>query len=145
MSFIAQRPVRPAESDVTDVDDGGAQIAIGTFWPTVKLHDLRLAARIAGDITTSRLMHMATEAALHVADQLKDWRKQREAEGAESLASVLLTSVGEPVEQINGESAKVYRFRRAVYSFTRASVLEGYRDVGTTPKVTKTPKPWTGK
>lgn len=37
MSFIAQRPVRPAESDVTDVDDGGAQIAIGTFWPTVKL------------------------------------------------------------------------------------------------------------
>lgn len=41
MSFIAQRPVRPAESDVTDVDDGGAQIAIGTFWPTVKLHDLR--------------------------------------------------------------------------------------------------------
>jgi hypothetical protein len=77
MSFIAQRPVRPAESDVTDVDDGGAQIAIGTFWPTVKLHDLRLAARIAGDITTSRLMHMATEAALHVADQLKDWRKQR--------------------------------------------------------------------
>ena len=134
MSFIAQRPVRPAESDVTDVDDGGAQIAIGTFWPTVKLHDLRLAARIAGDITTSRLMHMATEAALHVADQLKDWRKQREAEGAESLASVLLTSVGEPVEQINGESAKVYRFRRAVYSFTRASVLEGYRDVGTTPK-----------
>ncbi|WP_224357510.1 head completion/stabilization protein [Klebsiella michiganensis] len=134
MSFIAQRPVRPAERDVTDVDDGGAQIAIGTFWPTVKLHDLRLAARIAGDITTSRLMHMATEAALHVADQLKDWRKQREAEGAESLASVLLTSAGEPVEQINGESAKVYRFRRAVYSFTRASVLEGYRDVGTTPK-----------
>ncbi len=50
MSFIAQRPVRPAESDVTDVDDGGAQIAVGTFWPTVKLHDLRLAARIAGDI-----------------------------------------------------------------------------------------------
>lgn len=134
MSFIAQRPVRPAGSDVTDVDDGGAQIAIGTFWPTVKLHDLRLAARIAGDITTSRLMHMATEAALHVADQLKDWRKQREAEGAESLASVLLTSAGEPVELINGESAKVYRFRRAVYSFTRASVLEGYRDVGTTPK-----------
>ena len=114
--------------------DGGAQIAVGTFWPTVKLHDLRLAARIAGDITTSRLMHMATEAALHVADQLKDWRKQREAEGAESLASVLLTSAGEPVELINGESAKVYRFRRAVYSFTRASVLEGYRDVGTTPK-----------
>ncbi|MCP6524950.1 head completion/stabilization protein, partial [Klebsiella pneumoniae] len=86
-------------------------------------HDLRLAARIAGDITTSRLMHMATEAALHVADQLKAWRKQREAEGAESLASVLLTSAGEPVELINGESAKVYRFRRAVYSFTRASVL----------------------
>ncbi|MCX3408497.1 head completion/stabilization protein [Raoultella ornithinolytica] len=134
MSFIAQRPVRPADSDVTDVDDGGAQITVSTFWPTVKLHDLRLAARIAGDITTSRLMHMATEAVLHVADQLKDWRRQREAEGAESLASVVLTSAGDPVELINGESAKVYRFRRAVYSFTRASVLEGYRDVSTTPK-----------
>ena len=124
MSFIAQRPVRPAESDVTDVDDGGAQIAIGTFWPTVKLHDLRLAARIAGDITTSRLMHMATEAALHVADQLKDWRKQREAEGVESLASVLLTSTGEPVEQINGESAKVYRFRRAPKGDKDAEALD---------------------
>ena len=126
-------PLTHCPHDVQDMQ-GGAQIAVGTFWPTVKLHDLRLAARIAGDITTSRLMHMATEAALHVADQLKDWRKQREAEGAESLASVLLTSAGEPVELINGESAKVYRFRRAVYSFTRASVLEGYRDVGTTPK-----------
>lgn len=129
MSFIAQRPVRPADSDVTDVDDGGAQITVSTFWPTVKLHDLRLAARIAGDITTSRLMHMATEATLHVADQLKDWRRQREADGAESLASVLLTSAGDPVELINGESAKVYRFRRAVYSFTRASVLEGYKAI----------------
>ena len=127
MSFIAQRPVRPAESDVTDVDDGGAQIAIGTFWPTVKLHDLRLAARIAGDITTSRLMHMATEAALHVADQLKDWRKQREAEGAESLASVLLTSAGEPVEQINGESAKFIAsgVRSTLHARQRTGRLQG--------------------
>lgn len=145
MSFIAQRPVRPAESDVTDVDDGGAQIAIGTFWPTVKLHDLRLAARIAGDITTSRLMHMATEAALHVADQLKDWRKQREAEGAESLASVLLTSVGEPVEQINGESAK---FTASGVRSTPSRAPVFWRVTGMLAprqKVTKTPKPRTGK
>lgn len=134
MSIIAQRPVRPADSDVTDMDDGGAEVVVGTFWPTVKLRDLRLAARIAGDITTSRLAHMATESALHVADQLKDWRRQREAEGSESLASVLFTADGEPVDMVNGESAKVYRFRRAVYSFTRARVLEGYRDVSTTPK-----------
>ncbi len=145
MSFIAQRPVRPAESDVTDVDDGGAQIAVGTFWPTVKLHDLRLAARIAGDITTSRLMHMATEAALHVADQLKDWRKQREAEGAESLASVLLTSTGEPVEQINGESAKVYRFRRAVYSFTRAAYWKVTGTLAPRQRATRMRRPWTGR
>jgi hypothetical protein len=145
MSFIAQRPVRPAESDVTDVDDGGAQIAIGTFWPTVKLHDLRLAARIAGDITTSRLMHMATEAALHVADQLKDWRKQREAEGAESLASVLLTSAGEPVEQINGESAK---FIASGARSTPSRAPAYWKVTGTSAprqKATRMRRPWTGK
>lgn len=145
MSFIAQRPVRPAESDVTDVDDGGAQIAIGTFWPTVKLHDLRLAARIAGDITTSRLMHMATEAALHVADQLKDWRKQREAEGAESLASVLLTSAGEPVELINGESAK---FTASGVRSTPSRAPAYWKVTGTLAprqRAIRMQKPWTGK
>lgn len=39
MSFISGPTCQTAESDVTDVDDGGAQIAISTFWPTVKLHD----------------------------------------------------------------------------------------------------------
>ncbi|MCS5931651.1 hypothetical protein LNQ03_07815 [Klebsiella pneumoniae subsp. pneumoniae] len=54
------------------MDDGGAQIAIGTLWPTVKLHDLRLAARIAGDITTSRLMCIwQRSAALHVAGSIE--------------------------------------------------------------------------
>ena len=39
-----------------------------------------------------------------------------------------------PAVEINGESVKVYRYRRAVYSIARALVIEGYRDVDTTPK-----------
>lgn len=127
MSFIAQRQVKSSATDIADLDDGEAAITGDVFWPVVKLRDLRLAARIGGDITTTRLQHVASEAFLHVCDQLADWRAARQLEGVAALADVEA-----PV--INGESARVYRFRRAVYSQARALILEGYRDVSTTQK-----------
>ena len=37
-----------------------------------------------------------------------------------------------PAMEINGQSAKVYRWRRAVYSIARALLIETFRDVDTT-------------
>ncbi len=126
-SLVANKVTGPASGDVADVDDGNTVVTAGDFWPEISLKELRLAARIAGGVTTSRLMHVATEAVAHVTDQLQEWQAEQHAAGYALLQDV-------PAGQLNGSSAKVYRYRRAVYSVARALVLEGYRDVDTTAK-----------
>ena len=126
-SLVANKRVLPADSDTPDVDDGDTTVSAGDFWPVIKLADLRLAARITGGITTSRLMHVTTEAVAHVTAQLLDWRAGQVKAGFHTLEDV-------PSVLPSGENVKVYRFRRAVYSIARALVLEGYRDVDTTAK-----------
>lgn len=59
-------PISGDVTDVTDVDDGNETVTAGRFWPVIKLKELRLAARITGGVTTTRLMHVTTEAVGHV-------------------------------------------------------------------------------
>ncbi|EBA7711956.1 head completion/stabilization protein [Salmonella enterica] len=127
MGMVAKPQVNSAEKDVTDVDDGAEKVSAGTFWPEILLRDLRLASRIPGRTTTSRLKFVTTEAVAHVTDQLDDWRGIQESAGYSTLADV-------PARMLNGESVKVYRYRRAVYSAARALILENARDVDTTEK-----------
>ncbi|EIO7472123.1 head completion/stabilization protein [Salmonella enterica subsp. enterica] len=127
MGMVAKPQVNSAEKDVTDVDDGAEKVTAGTFWPEILLRDLRLASRIPGRTTTSRLKFVTTEAVAHVTDQLDDWRGMQESAGYSTLADV-------PARMLNGESVKVYRYRRAVYSAARALLLENARDVDTTEK-----------
>lgn len=127
MGMVAKPQVNSAEKDVTDVDDGAEKVTAGTFWPEILLRDLRLASRIPGRTTTSRLKFVTTEAVAHVTDQLDDWRGIQESAGYSTLADV-------PARMLNGESVKVYRYRRAVYSAARALILENARDVDTTEK-----------
>ncbi|MCW2452333.1 UNVERIFIED_ORG: hypothetical protein M2414_000038 [Rahnella aquatilis] len=135
-SVVARKNVWPAEDDIPDVDDGNATVSAGDFWPVIQLSDLRLAARITGGVTTSRLMHVTTEAVAHVTNQLRDWRTGQVKAGFTALEDVpeMLPSGETEIMTINGENVQVYRFRRAVYSIARALVLEGYRDVDTTAK-----------
>ncbi|EBM0611077.1 capsid assembly protein [Salmonella enterica] len=127
MGMVAKPQVNSAEKDVTDVDDGAEKVTAGTFWPEILLRDLRLASRIPGRTTTSRLKFVTTEAVAHVTDQLDDWRGIQESAGYSTLADV-------PARMLNGESVKVYRYRRAVYSAARTMLLENARDVDTTEK-----------
>lgn len=127
MGMVAKPQVNSAETDVTDVDDGVEKVTAGAFWPEILLRDLRLASRIPGRTTTSRLKFVTTEAVAHVTDQLDDWRGIQESAGYSTLADV-------PARMLNGESVKVYRYRRAVYSAARALLLENARDVDTTEK-----------
>lgn len=47
--------------------------------------------------------------------------------GYESLAEI-------PASPVNGTSVKVWRYKNAVYSLTKALLIEGYRDIDTTSK-----------
>lgn len=124
MSLVAPRTVTPSAEDVPDVDDGGEKVTAGTFWPEIVLSDVRKKMRIT-TVTTSRLKEAIIEGVAHVVDQLTDWQAEQVAAGYSRLAEV-------PAIEIDGESVKVHRFRRAVSSIARAHILGTFRDVDTT-------------
>ncbi|WP_323887168.1 head completion/stabilization protein [Aeromonas caviae] len=113
--FIATAPTAPDEGQVTS----------DPFWPAISLADLRDTVRLDGTVTTARIKHAVIDAITSVNRDLADWRRAREAEGVATLAAV-------PGEVINGESAYLHSYRRAVYAMTRANLLERYTDYSAT-------------
>lgn len=113
--FIANAPTSPAEGEIDS----------SPFWPAISLPDLRDTVRLDGTVTTARLKHAVIDAITSVNRDLADWRRAREAEGVATLAAV-------PGEVINGESAYLHSYRRAVYAMTRANLLERYADYSAT-------------
>ncbi len=113
--FIANAPTSPAEGEIDSTP----------FWPAISLPDLRDTVRLDGTVTTARLKHAVIDAITSVNRDLADWRRAREAEGVTTLAAV-------PGEVINGESAYLHSYRRAVYAMTRANLLERYADYSAT-------------
>lgn len=113
--FIANAQTAPDEGQVTS----------DPFWPAISLPDLRDTVRLDGTVTTARLKHAVIDAITSVNRDLADWRRAREAEGVATLAAV-------PGEVINGESAYLHSYRRAVYAMTRANLLERYTDYSAT-------------
>ncbi|HHQ4490101.1 TPA: head completion/stabilization protein [Aeromonas hydrophila] len=113
--FIANAPTSPAEGEIDS----------SPFWPAISLPDLRDTVRLDGTVTTARLKHAVIDAITSVNRDLADWRRAREAEGVTTLAAV-------PGEVINGESAYLHSYRRAVYAITRANLLERYTDYSAT-------------
>ncbi|HFR1282728.1 TPA: head completion/stabilization protein, partial [Shigella boydii] len=127
MTIVARTEPGPAEDDITDTDDGDTRISAGAFWPDIVLRELRLAVRLPGRVTTSRLLHTATGAVAHVTRELEAWQQEQQAAGHQTLADV-------PAPVINGESVNLWHWRNAVYTATRALILERYRDADTTDK-----------
>ncbi len=113
--FIANATTSPAEGEIDSIP----------FWPAISLPDLRDTVRLDGTVTTARLKHAVIDAITSVNRDLADWRRAREAEGVATLAAV-------PGEVINGESAYLHSYRRAIYAMTRANLLERYTDYSAT-------------
>ncbi|MFM5844042.1 head completion/stabilization protein [Aeromonas sanarellii] len=113
--FIANATTSPAEGEIDS----------SPFWPAISLPDLRDTVRLDGTVTTARLKHAVIDAITSVNRDLADWRRAREAEGVTTLAAV-------PGEVINGESAYLHSYRRAIYAMTRANLLERYTDYSAT-------------
>ncbi|WP_290434436.1 head completion/stabilization protein, partial [Aeromonas caviae] len=112
---MAPAPAAPEEGEINS----------SAFWPAISLSDLRETARLDGTVTTARLTHAVIDAITSVNRDLADWRRARQAEGHTTLAAV-------PGEVINGESAYLHSYRRAIYAMTRANLLERYTDYSAT-------------
>lgn len=104
---------------------GKQHINSGDFWPEIDLDDLRLAMRIDTTITPDRLYDTAVNTVAYVNDQLK------------SLTATIPTAQHisqTDTRRINGEPLANIRYRRAVYSYTKANLLEIYNDYDSTGK-----------
>ncbi|WP_315708983.1 head completion/stabilization protein [Brenneria uluponensis] len=123
MSMIFTEEIGPVTGD--EINDGEAVVNSLPFWPEIRLARLRKAMRLDGQVTTDRLQDKTVEAVAYVNDQLRAWRCEQERVGATTLAEV-------NADPVNGESVLVWRYLRAVYSVSKALLIEGYRDIDTT-------------
>ncbi|CDG97338.1 head completion/stabilization protein [Xenorhabdus bovienii] len=124
MSLVATKTINKID-DETPITDGNEAITSDVFWPAIVLSGLRQSMRLNGGVTTCRLKHMATEATLYANQLLAEWRAEQEKNGFASLKAV-------PSPVINDTTAHVFRYYQAVYSFTKALLIENYRDIDTT-------------
>lgn len=121
MSLLATEPVRPLRAP----EGEDVVMTSSPFWPEISLNQLRKVMRLDGNVTTERLQDAVIEAISNTNSQLQTWRVEQEAADMTTLDAV-------PAEQINGESQRVQRYRRAVYCHAKANLIERYRDMDTT-------------
>lgn len=108
------------------IDSPGAVVACGPFWPDISLSDLRETMRIGNStITSARLRAAITGAVLTLDQDLSDWRAAREAEGHATLDAC-------PAPTIGGESRLIALYRRAVYAYAAADLVETHGDITAT-------------
>lgn len=104
MSFIAAAPQPAAEPPLPH----------HPWWPQIDPADFRAVSGVDGTVTTARLTHALITAVAQANAELAAFRKQHEAAGIASLAEV-------PDEEAG---RLVHLYRRAVYEWTRADLME---------------------
>lgn len=115
---VCDAPVAPAAPLAEPVDHDG-------WFPGIDLTALRAQARIRDTVTPGRLREAALAALIWVGDQLADWQAAQIAAGYATLAAV-------PATTVTGESRKLILYRQAVTAWTKALVVERYRDTDLT-------------
>ncbi|SFO51730.1 Phage head completion protein (GPL) [Variovorax sp. OK605] len=117
MNFLGNPPSPTAAEEPTLVNDG--------WFPDIELAKLRATARLDGTVTPDRLRYSAVQAVLSVNAELTLYKAAQLALGRVKLEDV-------PAPQIDGKSAQVAHYLRAVYSAAQADLVERYRDFDTT-------------
>ena len=100
----------------------GADIAGGEFWPGISIGTFRKSSRAAFEITDERAREALVGAMDRVMQELADWQSSR--------AEATLEAV--PAEEIGGESRLVLLFRRAVFAYAAADLVQTHGDVSAT-------------
>lgn len=120
-SFIATAPAQTGQNLIAN--DG--------FFPDIDMAKALVAMRQDGTVTAERLRAALVEAALSINEELAAWKADRIAAGYASLQAV-------PAPQIDGKSANLHRYFRALYCQARAGLIERYRDYDATAAGNKT-------
>jgi len=106
----------------------GAKVIGGPFWPDIDLNQFLDTMRVGGaTITAPRLKAAVTDACIIVGRDLKAWRLAKIAAGYTTLFTVPCDD-----DEIDGESAYVAQWRRAVYATATADLVETHRDISAT-------------
>ena len=121
MTFIAVAPLSTQSTSTPIVDE----IENEDWFPNLYLPTLRQTMRLDGTVTDARLLMAVVGAILHVNSELAIWKAKQQAEGYTHLIMV-------PATLINRESRLLAYYWRAVFSTTKADLLEKYRDYDTT-------------
>lgn len=117
MNFLANPPApTPAEEPVL-INDG--------WFPDIDLAKMRATARLDGTVTPDRLRYSTLQAVLSINIELAAYKGAQQLKGHAKLADV-------PAPQVDGKSAQIARYLRAVYSYVQADLVERYRDFDTT-------------
>lgn len=95
------------------------------WFPDVDLASLREAMRLRDSVTPARLRGSAINAVITVANQLVGWQTKQAAAGFTSLGAV-------PAPVLDGKSRLVLLYARAIAAYTKADLVERYRDVDQT-------------
>ncbi|MET1080319.1 MAG: head completion/stabilization protein [Pseudomonas sp.] len=95
------------------------------WFPDIDLVQLRAAERLGNTITDARLKPAVIAAIISVNTDLALWQSLEVGKGAATLADV-------PAPLVDGQSAKVALYLRAVYSLAHADLIERYSDYDTT-------------
>lgn len=109
-------PEAPSEGEIVEAD---------AWFTGLDLGDMRKELRIDDTVTSIRLRYAVRAAMVTVMNDLLAWQGDQIFAGHESLEAV-------PAAQVDGESRMVIAWRRAVYCFAKAELIERYRDIDTT-------------
>lgn len=118
-SFIAAAPV-PAPAQ-----PGGEPIGNDGFFPDIDIDQAYAAMRLDGTVTAQRLRASLVEAVISVNAELDAWKVAQQSFGRNTLADV-------PAPKIDGKSAHLHRYYRAVLCMAVAWLIERYRTIDAT-------------
>ncbi|AOH83613.1 head completion/stabilization protein [Sphingomonas panacis] len=118
--FVCTPSIIPPASTTVE-----APIANDGWFPDVDVASLRASLRLRDSVTPERLRGSALNAIITVGDQLVAWQAARAAAGHASLGAV-------PAPMLDGQSRLVLLYARAVAAYTKADLVERYRDVDQT-------------
>lgn len=111
----------PSAPDATVIVNDG-------WFPDVDLDHFRKQMRVRDAITVDRQREAALGAIITVANDLDAWATDRRAAGAVALATV----ADWPNPPLDGLPRLVILYRRAVYAYAKADLVERNRDVDLT-------------
>lgn len=96
------------------------------FYPDVELQQFQVLYRVPAEYTEELIEHQLSLAISRVNDSLAFWRSDQQAAGHNTLAEV-------PSQQINGSSALVQLYLRAVYCECKSEILQEFSTVERKP------------